>query len=251
MSSDAKDKPYAPSQQKLDEARKRGEVPQVKDAPLVASMAFVCALLLALSDWLMSQASGLLDSLLALAFMQQPGSAPVAAGTRLAGQTWVLISAVLLFAAGLVGTLTKWLLVGPVVSAKPVTPDFQRINPVSGFKRIFSGETWFSLLKSLVCAAVIGLALMAWLLPALRHVMTSFTPLDLLAVSGHLLLRELGLGCIVLAVFAVADLMYQRWTFMRNMRMDHKDLHDEHKQQEGSPEVKSERKQEHRRLLSE
>ncbi len=250
MSSDGKDKPFAPTQHKLNEARKRGEVPHANDAPLVASLLCVCAALLALSGWMISAGRHLLESLIELAFSPRLGPAHLAAAARLAAQETLLASLALLFTAGVAATLVKWLLTGTVLSSKPITPDLKRINPVSGLQRIFSGETWFALLKSLLCAVVIGLTLAAWLKATLREVMVSLSPQDLLAVSSHLLLRQLGLGCLVLAVFAGMDYMFQRWSFMRKMRMDHKDLHDEFKQQEGSPEIKGERKQEHRRLVN-
>lgn len=250
MSGDAGDKPFAPSEHKLREARKRGEVPGIRDLPSAAAALGVALVAWLMSRWLWHTGQGLLDALVQLAMAATEHQSQLVLAMRIVGWQLMLVCVPLLLAAPIVAVSLKLLLVGPVFSAKPVTPDFKRINPVAGAARLFSRDTWVALVKSLLCFALVGLLLGAWIMAHLREALQPLPAAAQLVHTLSMLGREILLGLLVLGAIAGFDAAYQVWSFKRRMRMDHKDLRDEYKQLEGNPEVKGERRQEHQRLVN-
>jgi flagellar biosynthetic protein FlhB len=130
---------------------------------------------------------------------------------------------------------------GPVFSFHPLKPDVQRLNPVNGFKRIFSKrlvyETGKTLLKFGLFAGV------AWL--SISSLMPVVIPLvDVAPQSYGGILRQL-MGQLMFQLLLVAllvalfDLMYTRWDFGQQMRMSRRELREEIKRREGDPLVRA------------
>jgi flagellar biosynthetic protein FlhB len=144
----------------------------------------------------------------------------------------------LLIVAGVGASLMQ---TGPVFSFEPLKPDFDRINPAAGLKRLFSARLLFEAAKSLVKLGVFGYALYA--------IIDSLLPLALgLAQTPPAAYARLGLDAVVGMMFKLALLMlavalldvgYVRWDFGRKMMMSRREMRDEHKRREGDPKVKA------------
>jgi len=157
-----------------------------------------------------------------------------------------------LFAAlFMVAIVANLLVSGPVFSAVPLAPDFKRLNPVAGLKRLFSRRMYVDLIKILVkglCFALVLYYVFLGLMPMLLSSAT-VSPLSLPAIGKQLLLQT---GYSLLAVMALAaafDLWFSRLEFTRQMRMSRREVKDEHKRREGDPEVRARRKGAQRALL--
>ena len=157
------------------------------------------------------------------------------------GLAFITILAPLLVAAALIGVIANVAQSGLVLSGKLVTPDLSRINPLDGFKRLFSMRIVVELLKTTVKLGIVG-----WLL--YRTYMDSF-PI-FLSLSGADMAGSLGLfvdtafstaftvgGAFL--VLAMADYGYQRWEVLRGARMTKQEVKEEYKQSEGSPEIRA------------
>jgi len=241
MAEQEQDRSEAATPFKLREAKKRGSVAKSMD---LNSVFVVAALLGCLHLWSAGAATEQ-AALTRLLFLQS------ASFVFSANQTWawlakaVFESLVLLvplfgaiMAAGVLSSLVQH---GPVFSAQPLKPDFKRLSPAAGLKRIFSKRALFELGKNLL-----KLALFAWTIYlALRHALP--TLVQLLYVDAHAygprLLDEVG-GVIfklllVMLVLALIDVLFTRWEYADKLRMSRRELKDEHKQREGDPKVKS------------
>src|SRR5205085_1875157 len=139
---------------------------------------------------------------------------------------------------------------GLVLSGKSMMPDISRINPMSGFTRLFSLRTVVELAKTLVKVGIVG-----WLL--YRAYVDSFP--TFLALAGSDLNGAIALfvgtaftTCMMVGgaflVLAVMDYGYQRWEFQREARMTRQELKEEYKQSEGSPEIKAAIRRRQRRM---
>lgn len=130
---------------------------------------------------------------------------------------------------------------GLVFSTKPLKPDFTRLNPVQGFKKLLSVRLLYEAVKSVMkltaLIAVTWVSLESLLPLALQLSQRSTGALlwQLVESSGGLLAKL----CAVLLVFTLADLMFTRWDFMRNLRMSRREMEDEHKNREGDPRIKN------------
>ncbi|MBH3427332.1 EscU/YscU/HrcU family type III secretion system export apparatus switch protein [Pseudomonas alkylphenolica] len=127
------------------------------------------------------------------------------------------------------------------------------LNPINGFKKLFSVRTVKDTLKALLYLGCFALALCIvwWQYRALLFAQLHASPLALLAIWGELLLALFLtiLGCIVLVV--VLDALLEYWLFMREMKMDRHSVKREHKEQDGDPHIKGKRRQLHQELLNE
>jgi flagellar biosynthetic protein FlhB len=137
-------------------------------------------------------------------------------------------------------------------SMQGIKPDFSRLNPLTGFKRLFSLQSVVQLVKELVKVAILGYVLhRAYTdsLPALLELASG----DVRAAAARLGALALGLGMQVgaaLLVLGILDYGYQRWDFIRNARMTKDELKEEFKSVEGDPRIKSRIRQLQRKLAS-
>ncbi len=131
------------------------------------------------------------------------------------------------------------------ITAKPLQPKFNKINPVNGFKRIFSANTLVELLKSLIKIAMISYLAYGVLT---NHIDDVYLLYDMSILQGINLMfdiiMELGIRiCILFILLGAADLFYQRWKFKEDNKMTKQEVKDEFKNSEGDPNVKSQQKQ--------
>jgi flagellar biosynthetic protein FlhB len=150
--------------------------------------------------------------------------------------------------AAIVGNMMQ---TGPILSFEPVKIDFDRINPVNGLKKILSTRVLFDAARALVKLAL--LALVAFV--GLQALTGQFYALASLSAVGYLRiligdLASLGLKmALVLALIALADLLYSRREFAKKMRMSHRELKDEAKHREGDPRVRARLRELRREML--
>jgi flagellar biosynthetic protein FlhB len=135
---------------------------------------------------------------------------------------------------------------------EPLTPKLERLSPMAGFKRIFGKEALVQFVKGLLKIAIVG-GVAAAILWGERDRLDALARLDPAALMGTTLALALKLMGGVLAIFAflaLGDAVYQRFAWYARQRMTRRELKDEHKQQEGDPEIKGRRRQLARMRLS-
>jgi len=135
-------------------------------------------------------------------------------------------------------------------SMHPIVPDFKKINPASGFKKMFGarGMTEFSvsLLKVLIWFVVAGMFI--WLaLPAILNSPICEFPCTT-AVTNDLLIKIILAAAILLVIGGVLDLPLQEALFKKENKMTRTQLKKELKETMGNPEYKSARKEAHKEM---
>jgi flagellar biosynthetic protein FlhB len=162
---------------------------------------------------------------------------------RLADAGWELTLAVV--PLGLLMLLVA-LAAGMVVggwnfSMKSVAPHWNKLNPISGIGRMFSMQQLGMTLKTCFLALVLGVvgASFLWLsAPRFMHTLHIELPSAMTHVGGSIWAGVI-LLLLALGVFAAVDVPLQRFVWLRNLRMSHQDVKQEHKETEGSPEIKA------------
>lgn len=160
------------------------------------------------------------------------------------------VLAPLLIAMPVVGIVASVGQVGFLLSGKAIAPKLDHINPMTGFKRLFSLRTVVELVKTSLKLGIVG-----WLL--YRAYLDSFPVFLSLAgadLGGALRLfvdtaftTALTVGGAFL-VLAVLDYGYQRWEFLRGARMTRQELKEEYRQSEGAPEIRAAIRRRQRRI---
>lgn len=139
----------------------------------------------------------------------------------------------------LVGVISNAAQVGLMFSQETLKPDPNRINPLTGFKRLFSSRGLVELLKSLIKLSLTGFVIYV----TLRDNYSTMAATSRMTVFGGVsTLAQLGLTvgfrvAIVMVVIAAADYLFQRREFEKNLRMTKQEVKEEMKQYE-NPELK-------------
>ncbi len=137
-----------------------------------------------------------------------------------------------------------------LVTAYPLRPKFSRINPLQGFKRLFSLKSLIEALKNML-KIIILLVLIYGSVKDMMDISARFLHANLTGSCKYLLEQlfsmflKVGLAFVVVAA---ADYFYQRWDYERQMKMTKEEVKEEYKQTEGDPKVKSKIKEIQRKM---
>jgi len=132
-----------------------------------------------------------------------------------------------------------------VWSAEPLKPKASKVSPLAGFKRLFSSESLVNFAKGVVKIVAVGAAVALALWPE-RDKLDTMIAMDVAGVLPwirDITLKLMGAVLAVMIVVAGLDFAYQRFKWLQKQRMSMKELKEEFKQQEGSPEIKAKVKQ--------
>ena len=149
-----------------------------------------------------------------------------------------------LVVAALVFTVSMWLQIGTIFSLDPMTPKLERLNPVEGLKKLVSLKSLVQfalmLLKSAIIGGAVTLVCLRLMPDAIRVIHADVGAA--LEVARTALTQLLTWCGALFVILGAADLGYQRWQFLKEMRMSMTELKREHKEQQGDGHMKAERK---------
>ncbi|MBQ7201390.1 MAG: flagellar biosynthesis protein FlhB [Eubacterium sp.] len=126
------------------------------------------------------------------------------------------------------------------ITTKPLKPKFSKLNPIKGFKRIFSVDKLMELIKALVKLTVLVIVVYSYIQDE-WGLITNIYQLDVVAAVKLIIETVLDIAlriAIVFLVIAFADWYYQKRKFKKDMRMTKQEVKDEYKNSEGNPEIK-------------
>jgi flagellar biosynthetic protein FlhB/type III secretion protein U len=248
---DGGDKTEQPTQKKLDDARKKGDVSKSKEVTSTVVLILWLGLGALAVTFAGARFATLCDMLFATIGQGWEHSGFVGAARDLgakASELAVMLVAMLLVPVAAVGLLTDFLQIGPVLAFDKIKPNLEHLNPVEGFKRMFSMDNLIEVVKSLAKTAL--LFTIGWLLvkSALPQIVLLARSPDLTAqaISGLLWSLTVKLMAWTIALFALLSLLdaaYQKYSFTKKMRMSMRDIKQEMKESEGDPHIKGKRRQ--------
>lgn len=149
------------------------------------------------------------------------------------------------------GILSNFIQIGPVFSFFPLKPDINRINPVTGLKKLFSIRLLIESVKTVLKFILLGSVLYIVIKDVIPKVLISFHIMP--ASIGLLFMPQVTsmLFKLLLALLLIAaiDLIFTRWDYAKRLRMSRRDVKDEHKRREGDPRIKSRLRELQREML--
>lgn len=242
---DNEDKTEEPTQRRIEEAIKRGDVARSQE---INTLFVFGGLALALI--MFGPASGREIIFAMKPFLGNMHQIPSdAGGVRYALQTMVLatgaaialpiiVMTIFSIAGGLVQHRPLW-------TTEPLTPKMERISPIAGFKRVFGKQAFLQFLKGLAKLAIVGIAV--WVvIDSEKDRGDALARMDVTQIAPAMQILAIKLIGVVMTVFAflaAGDYLYQRVTWHNKLRMTKEELKQEYKEQEGTPEIKQKRKQ--------
>lgn len=229
------------TQQRREDFRKRGQVAQTRELASVLILLTTALMMWGLSRFFLQQVSEMVT--------QSVGSFLVDAarnGDMMPASVYVLRRAFMILAP-LIGILTLMSIGSTVVQTgfmnneEALELKFERLNPVEGFKKLFTLRAVIEGLKSIL--KIVCIAIVVWFVIKGQLVklplLSAFSIEQLIVFAGELTLKVLLTVGIFMGVLAAADYFFQRWELEKQMRMTKQEIKEEHKSREGDPMIKA------------
>jgi len=251
------DRTEQPTQKRLDDARREGRIPRSRDLTAAAVMITAGIGLKTAGDTVGTQLGQMMRAGLSIPREKLLDEQMMAGAFGDLALMALYAVAPLLLLTLIAAVGAPLVLGGWSFSAQALTPDFSRLNPMSGIARMVSVRSWVELAKSLGKFAIVGGA----------GVLVLWTNMDALlglgrepvhAAIGHAMSITGGaliaLTC-ALVLIAAVDVPFQLWQYNRDMRMSREDIRQESRESEGSPEIRGrvrqlQREMSERRMMS-
>nr|WP_086941100.1 flagellar biosynthesis protein FlhB [Thaumasiovibrio occultus] len=238
--SDGQERTEAPTPKRQQEARDKGQIARSKELATVTMLVVGALAMMAFGDTL---AGALLKFMARMFTLTREEIFDFNALLTLCVSAvsliiWpLLIILLVLFFAGIVGSIG---LGGISWSMGAASPKFNKLNPLSGLKRMIGMQSLMELVKSILKVILVG-GVAFWMikssLPDLFEINREVFPQNLFHALDVLLNFVLVICCSLLLVVAI-DVPYQMWQHNEQLKMTKQEIKDEYKETEGKPEVK-------------
>ncbi len=242
---DSTEKTEDPTQKRLDEALKRGDVVKSQEVNTWFIIAGASLVLMTFAGGMSSELTAMLRGLVANShainvdgpalprLFQKIGAEMIAA---------MAIPFLLLMLAALGGNLIQHKLIW---SLEVLAPKFSKISPAAGFKRLFSKQALANLAKGLIKLVLVGGVLTVLMWPERGRIMAleRTDPAAVMPLAQTLALKLLGAVVAMMAIVAIADYLFQYRQWYERQKMSLRELKEEFKQTEGDPAIKGKMKQ--------
>ena len=230
------------SDKRLEDARKKGQVPNSREPSTAISFLLLASLsVTGMGAWMAGRTENLLESYLSGSItvdMTPEGMQNLLIDIAIEIALLVLPIAIPMV---LIGMLAVFMVTGPVFTFETLQPKLEKINPIKGLERLFSTRSLAEFIKSILKLSLISF--ICWFVvsdlfyPAIQSTRKSVGDIVLLMVDGSMSI--VALVAFFFFAIALADVIYQRWEHAKSLRMSMKELRDEYKESEGDPHLKA------------
>jgi flagellar biosynthetic protein FlhB len=241
---DAASKTEEATPQKLQKAREKGDVAKTPDLAMLASFAGAAAVIAIAGGWMSRHLASEL-----LPFIAHPDEFDLKAGgldvavhaARAAAPVLLAVLAV----ASLMGAAGNLVQTGLLFSPEKIKPDWKKLSPMSGLKRILGPDGLMQFVKSLAKVAMVGWVGWVVMKPYIHPLreLAALDPAAMLPLMIEILRKLVFATAALMLVIAGLDWFWQRARFLKRMRMTKEEQKEEFKNAEGDPHVKAKRRQ--------
>ncbi|MBN2581668.1 MAG: flagellar biosynthesis protein FlhB [Planctomycetes bacterium] len=244
------EKTEAPTPRRIEEARERGQVPRSVDLTAALILLAGMAALYLAGDSLGSSLLKTMQEMLEFEHAGTMDSQTVLVEFARSSHHFVVIVAPVILSIAVMAVLANLMQSGLVFTSHPLQPSLDKLNPLTGFGRIFSKRALARLAGNLLKLG--GLSWVAYV--AIRSDFDRIVALSDMSITE--MLRNAGqvvvslgfkLGAILLVV-AVFDYLYQRWQYTEDLKMTKQEVREEMKRMEGDPMIREQRRHIQRQL---
>ena len=246
------DKQFDATPQKLERARKEGQVVKSKDVSTALSLLVMFTFINMLAPIIWRMIVGLYKTLyeqIPNKHLSDIGITYILTNTLIPS---VVIIGSILFVAAFIAILGDFMQVGPLVAVAPLVPKLDKLNPTKYFKNLFQVKTLFELFKNILKVAVLGIVGWSVYSSHLESILMLAAIDNHFAVMiefGKLIVEFIYKACIAFLIIAAADYGVTKWKFLKDQKMSFKEIKDEYKNSEGDPHVKAALRQRRMQML--
>lgn len=239
------DKTEEPTQKRLDEALKRGDVVKSQEVNTWFVIAGAALVLMAFSGGMSKDLTTTMRGIIANSYdISVDGPALPRLFQKIGGELIAALALpfLILMLAAFGGNIIQHRLVW---SFEALMPRLSKISPAAGFKRLFSRQALANLAKGLIKLVLVGgvLVMLMWPERGRLEALTRSDPSAIIPLCLTLTLKLLGAVVAMLAIVAAADYLFQYRQWYERQKMSLRELKEEFKQTEGDPAIKGRLKQ--------
>ena len=238
------EKTEEPTARKLEKAREEGNVSISKEVSSVMLMFAAIMMLLSTGSFMYGRIEAMFETFFVNAGMplnnEEQALTYLETAMRFGFEMITPLLIILLVTALLVNMAQT----GAVFSTKKIKPKGSNISPAKGIKKIFSLKGFVELVKGFTKLFIVGIVIYFTVRNDVEHFLTfSVLPMgESLSEAGSYILVFVGRILAALFILSVLDAIYQRFQHHKDLRMSKQEVKDEHKQMEGDPQIKSQRR---------
>lgn len=246
------DKTEEATSKKKSEARKKGNIPKSKEIPLAVTLVAVTMTIPALFGYAINELKKIVNYFLSVDFSMEITSDIVEKLLLNGMKSFLLLFlpiALLMMVLGIICNLAQ---VGILFTGEGLKVQFSKLNPINGFKNMFSPKNFVKLLKDIAIVTILGYVGFSFFKENYEKILklgNLYTPTIVYTIRD-LVYEALKKMCVPVVTIAAIDYMYQRYSHKKGLRMSKQEVKDEHKQVEGDPQIKSKIKQKQREIAS-
>lgn len=148
------------------------------------------------------------------------------------------------------GVLLSYAQVGFLFTTKSIEPKLSKMNPIEGFKKLFSKKSLVELIKSFIKIFLVGYVIYSYITDQIVKILTlpNAEVGGIVAFLGESVISIAYRAGMVLFVMAFFDFLFQRWSHNKDLKMSKQEVKEEHKQSDGDPQVKAKIKEKQRQM---
>lgn len=229
------------TQTKKDEFRKKGQVAQSKELATALLMLASAGAVVLLSRFFFEQLLEIFNYTLGADMVAASRSGDIFTAAKLAGAKIAILLAPVFGITLLIGVGSSIIQTGLLNVEDALAPDIQKLNPLEGFKKIFSLRALVEGVKSflkLILISAIVLMIIKSEVVKLPHII-EFNVEQLIQYMGQMTVRLLSGVGVAMVVLSAADYFFQKWDTDKKMMMTKQEVKEEHKEREGDPLIKA------------
>ena len=245
------DKTEEPTAKKKKDARKKGNIAKSKEVTTAITLVSMFIIISLISNYIILEIKNFLVDLLSSSFSMnfEEGLVLNDIGSKILLSFMKIFIPVgfIIMIFGVIGNLIQS---GLLLTDEGLKPQLSKLNPINGFKNMFSIKALGTLVKSIAVISVlmyIGYSFMRENFEGIMKSSDIYLPY-LLNTIIELIKSLLGKICLAVVVIAVADYAYQRFTHNKDLKMTKQEVKEEYKQMEGDPQIKGKIKQRQREM---
>ncbi|TLS19529.1 MAG: flagellar type III secretion system protein FlhB [Betaproteobacteria bacterium] len=234
------EKTEAPTGRRIEQAREQGQVPHSRELGSFLVLIVSAGTVWFLGGWFVQRLSLVFRK--GLVWDRRAVDDPEYALTRFSSLSWDAVVAFwpMVLALVLAALASPFLLNAWNFAPKSFTPDLNRLNPLNGIKRVFSWNGLVEMVKAVAKAGLIG-GVAVWVIWREQDQLFQLLSLPLdagLAMAGDMISWSFLLIVAAMFLIVAADVPFQLWQYYDKLKMTKEEVKQEHKEMEGSPEVK-------------
>ncbi|MEW9093622.1 MAG: fused FliR family export protein/FlhB family type III secretion system protein [Clostridiaceae bacterium] len=244
------DKTEEATPHKLSEAKKKGQVAKSKDVNLALTLLISTLVLSFAGEYVVGNLKGVMttflnDFLNMELNYQTLGNILIIILGKLATTILPIVVPIMIM-----GIFANFIQTGFIFTKEPLKPDIKKLNPINGFKKMFSMRSVVELIKAVLVVTIVGFVGYKFIKSNYIYIVNLYNlryPI-LIEAFGDLALKIFFKITLVMLAIAVTDFIFQKFQFKKEMKMTKQEIKEEFKQMEGDPQIKGKIRQKQREM---